>query len=190
MMAPTIFKEIKEAVKYWWLLLLTGLILVAVGIWVFASPTTAYLSLSFLFGASIFIIGFLETIFAISARESLEGWGWTLASGLLDIVIGAYLLTYPAITMAILPFVLGFWLLFRGFSAVGFSFDMKSYGDSNWGWFLLFALGIVFFAVMILVVPAFGVANIIAWTGLSCILAGVFRIILAFRLKELKSAIA
>ncbi len=189
-MAPTIFKEIKEAVKYWWLLLLTGLILVAVGIWVFTSPATAYLSLSFLFGASILSIGFFETVFSISARKSLKGWGWTLASGILDIVIGTYLLIYPAVTMAILPFVLGFWLLFRGFSAIGFSLEMKSYGDLNWGWFLLFAIGIIFFAFMILAVPAFGVANIIAWTGLSFIFAGVFRIIIAFRLKKWKSEMA
>jgi uncharacterized membrane protein HdeD (DUF308 family) len=189
-MAPSIFKEIKEAVQYWWLLLLTGLILVAVGIWVFASAAIAYLSLSILFGASILCIGFFETIFAISARKSLEGWGWTLASGLLDIVIGAYLLAYPGVTMVMLPFILGFWLLFRGFSAIGFSFDMKSYGDLNWGWVLLFAIGIIIFAIMILAVPAFGVANIVAWTGLSFIFAGVFRIILSFRLKKLKSAIA
>ncbi len=187
-MSPTIFKKIKEAVKYWWLLLLTGLILVAVGILVFASPATAYLSLSILFGASILIIGFFETVFAISARRSLEGWGWTLASGLLDIAIGSYLLMYPAVTMAILPFVLGFWLLFRGFSAIGFSLDIKSYGDSNWGWFLLFAIGIIFFAFMILAVPAFGVANIIVWTGLAFIVAGVFRIFIALKLRKLKTS--
>ena len=169
--------------------MLSGLMLVAVGILVFASPATAYISLSILFGASILSIGFFETVFAISARKSLEGWGWTLASGLLDIVIGAYLLAYPGVTMAILPFVLGFWLLFRGFSAIGFSFEIKSYGDLNWGWFLLFAIGIVFFAFMILAVPAFGIANIIAWTGLSFIFAGAFRIILAFRIKKWKSAI-
>ena len=189
-MSTTIFKEIKEAVTYWWLLLLTGLILVAVGIWVFASPATAYLSLSILFGASILSIGFFEIVFAISSRKSLQGWGWTLASGLLDIVIGTYLLSYPAVTMAILPFVLGFWLLFRGFSAIGFSFELKSYGDLNWGWFLTFAIGIIFFAFMILAVPAFGVANIIAWTGLSFIFAGVFRITLSFKLRKWKTAIA
>jgi uncharacterized membrane protein HdeD (DUF308 family) len=186
-MTQTIFNEIKEVVKYWWLLLLTGLLLIAVGIWVFASPAAAYLSLSVLFGACILAIGFFETVFAITVRKSMKGWGWTLAGGLLDIVIGSYLLAYPTVTMAILPFVLGFWLLFRGFSAIGFSFDMKSYGDLNWGWFLLLAIGIIIFAFMILAVPAFGVANIIAWTGLSFIFAGVFRIILAFRLRKWKS---
>jgi hypothetical protein len=170
--------------------LLTGLILVAIGIWVFASPAAAYLSLSMLFGPGILSIGIFETVFAISTRKSLEGWCWTLAGGLLDVVIGAYLLAYPGLTMAILPFILGFWLLFRGFSAIGFSFEVKAYGDLNWGWFLLFAIGIIFFAVMILAVPAFGVANIIAWIGLSCIFAGVFRIFLAFRLKMWKTTIA
>lgn len=189
-MVQPILKEIKEAVKYWWLLLLSGLILIAVGVWVFASPAAAYLSLSVLFGACILAIGLFETVFAISARKSIKGWGWTLASGLLDTVIGSYLLAYPAVTMTILPFVLGFWLLFRGFSAIGFSFDMKSYGDLNWGWFLLLAIGIIIFAFMILAVPAFGVANIIAWTGLSFIFSGVFRIILAFSLKKWKSEMA
>jgi len=188
-MALTIFKEIKEAVKYWWLLLLTGLILVAVGIGVFASPATAYLSLSIVFGLSIFTVGFFETVFAISSRKSMDGWGWTLAGGLLDIVIGCYLFAYPAVTMVILPIVLGFWLLFRGFSAIGFSFELKSYGDQNWGWSLLFALGIILFALLILAVPALGVANIIAWTGTAFIMTGIFRIVLAARLKKWKKTI-
>ena len=46
-----ILKEVKEAVNYWWLLLLTGIILIAMAIWVFTSPVTACVSLSFLFGA-------------------------------------------------------------------------------------------------------------------------------------------
>jgi uncharacterized membrane protein HdeD (DUF308 family) len=119
-LAPTIFKETKVAVKYSWLLLLTELILVVLGIWVFASPATGYLWLSILFGASILTVGLFETMFAISTRKSLQDWGWSLASGLLDILIGAYLLAYPVISMVILPFVLGFWLLFRGYLAIGF----------------------------------------------------------------------
>ena len=49
-----------------------------------------------------------------------------------------------------------------GDRTVGFPFDIKSFGDSNRGWFLLLAIGTIFFAFMILAVPAFGVANIIA----------------------------
>src|SRR6266478_8603927 len=148
-MAQTILKSIREAVNYWWLLLLSGLIFIVIGIWIFASPVAAYLSLSILFAIGMLTIGVFETSFALTARKSLDGWGWMLASGILDFVIGGYLLAYPAVTMAVLPFILGFWLLFRGFSAVGFAFDMKSYGAADWGWLLALAIGIIFFGFMV-----------------------------------------
>lgn len=95
-------------------------------------------------------------------------------------------MSYPAVTMTVLPFILGFWLVFRGFSAIGSAFDMKSYGAADWGWLLVLAIAIIFFGFMVLAVPAFGVANIIVWTSLSFIVAGVFRIFLALRLRKLK----
>jgi len=186
----TILRTIKESLNYWWLFLLTGLILIATGIWIFASPVDAYVSLSILFGISILMNGLFETSFGITARNSMDGWGWMLASGILDLIIGIYLLMYPGVTMAILPYVLGFWLLFRGFSAIGVAFDVKSYGAPDWGWLLVLGIGIIFFGFMILAVPAFGVANIIVWTGLAFISAGVFRIFLAFRLRKLKTALS
>jgi len=73
--------------------------------------------------------------------------------------------------MTVLPFILGFWLLFRGFSAIGFAMDMQSYGTTDWRWLLLLGIAIIFFGFMVLAVPAFGAANIIVWTGLAFIVA-------------------
>lgn len=72
-MTSTIQKEIKETISYWWLFLLTGILLTGTGIWIFASPAEAYLSLSILFAVGIFVTGVLETLFAITARRSLTG---------------------------------------------------------------------------------------------------------------------
>jgi uncharacterized membrane protein HdeD (DUF308 family) len=80
--------------------------------------------------------------------------------------------------------------VFRGFSAIGFALDMKSYGATDWSWLLLLGIAVVFFGFMILAVPAFGVANIIIWTGLSFIAAGVFRVFLALRLRKLKATLS
>lgn len=186
-MEQTISKTIKKSISYWWIFFLTGLLLTGIGIWIFASPVEAYVSLSILFAVGIFITGVLETLFAIIARKAIDGWGWTLAGGILDIVIGIYLMTYPLVTMQVLPLILGFWLLFRGFSAIGFALDMKSYKTSGWGWLLALGVVIIIFGCMILAVPAFGVLNIIIWTSLSFIAAGLFRIVLAFRLKKLSN---
>lgn len=180
-------KTIKKNIDYWWLYLLSGLLLTGAGIWISISPAAAYVSLSILFAIGILLTGILETIFAVTASRSLHGWGWTLAGGVLDMVIGSYLLTYPLLTMQVLPFIVGFWLLFRGISAIGFSFDMKSYHVGKWWLLLVLSILILIFGFMILAVPAFGILNIIIWTALSFISAGGFRILLAFKLRELSN---
>jgi uncharacterized membrane protein HdeD (DUF308 family) len=44
--------------------------------------------------------GISQIFFAISVKQVLRGWGWTLVSGILDLVIGTYLMMYPMVTMA------------------------------------------------------------------------------------------
>jgi uncharacterized membrane protein HdeD (DUF308 family) len=182
-------KTIRESVNYWWLFLMTGILLIVVGIWVFSSPLASYLSLSLFFAFGILFTGIFEIIFALSNRKTMDNWGWTLASGILDLVIGFYLFSYPSLSMAVLPLILGFWLLFRGFSAIGAAIDMRSFGDKNWGWLLILGTGIIFFGIMVLVNPAFGAANIIIWTGSAFIIAGIFRIYLAFKLRKIKKLV-
>jgi uncharacterized membrane protein HdeD (DUF308 family) len=179
-------KGIRKAMDYWWLLLLTGIALISMGIWVFISPDDAYVSLSVLFGVCILFVGVFELLFAFSAKRSLHTWGWTVASGIFDILIGCFILAYPHMTASILPFVLGFWLLFRGFSAIGFALDMRRYGATAWGWLLAIAIAIIVFGILVLSVPAFGLLHIIIWTAVSFIFAGMFRIFLAIHLRRMK----
>ena len=60
---------IKKAMDYWWLLLLTGIALLSMGIWIFISPEDAYVSLSVLFGVCILFVGVFELLFALSAKR-------------------------------------------------------------------------------------------------------------------------
>jgi hypothetical protein len=177
---------IKKAMDYWWLLLLTGIALVSMGVWVFLSPEDTFISLTILFGVCILFVGVFELLFAFSAKRSLNTWGWTVASGIFDIVIGCFILAYPHMTTMILPFVLGFWLLFRGFSAIGFALDMRKYGAEAWRWLLVIAVAIIVFGILVLAVPAFGLLHIIIWTAISFIFAGMFRIFLAIHLRRIK----
>jgi len=184
-MAHTIV-GIKKAMDYWWLLLLTGIALVSMGLWVFLSPDDTYISLSILFGVCILFVGVFELLFALSAKRSLNTWGWTVASGIFDILVGCFILIYPDMTIKILPLVLGLWLLLRGFSAIGFAFDMRRIGTIGWGWLLVIAILIVVSGILVLAVPALGLLHIVIWTAVSFIFAGMFRIFLALHLKRMK----
>jgi len=177
---------IKKAMDYWWLLLLTGIALLSMGIWIFISPEDAYVSLSVLFGACILFVGVFELLFAFTAKRSLHTWWWTVITGIFDIVVGCFILAYPHMTATILPYVLGFWLLLRGFSAIAFALDVRRYGVSNWGLLLAIAIAIIVFGILVLSVPAFGLLGIIVWTAVSFIFAGMFRIFLAIHLRRMK----
>lgn len=183
-MTNSTIKTVREIISNWWLMLLGGIALLALGIWTITTPLEAYLSLSLVFAIGILTAGVFEIIFSLS-NTSKTGWGWTLVSGMIDLFIGGYLLSYPALTMAILPVLVGVWILFRGFIAIGNAFEIKSYGFPGWGWLLCAGIVAILVATLILVNPVWGIANIVIWTGVAFILAGIFRIYLSLKLRKL-----
>ena len=56
----------KRAIRYWWLLLLVGVILIVAGISVFLYPVQSYLGLTVLFGWLMLVSGVLEAVLASS----------------------------------------------------------------------------------------------------------------------------
>ena len=156
------------------------------GGWIIASPFESYLSFAWAFALCMIGTGAAEITFSLINHRSVEGWGWVLAGGLADLLIGGYLWRYPLITMIILPLIVGFWMLFRGIMAVANALDMRSYGFRDWKWLLFTAVSIIVFALLVLAYPAFRIENLILWTGMAFLLSGVFRIWLSFKLKKIK----
>ncbi|WP_055443452.1 HdeD family acid-resistance protein [Lacinutrix himadriensis] len=186
-MATTILSSAQSAVKNWWISLLLGILYIIAGVWVFQTPLASYVSLSIVFSVFIIVSGISQIAFSVSSSNEMEGWGWHLAGGILDLIIGILLISHPLMTMAILPFYIGFWLLFQGFMAIGLSFQFKSADVPNWGWFLFLGILTLLFAFLLLANPIFAGLSIVYMTAMACITAGVFRIFLAFDLKKIKN---
>lgn len=119
----TIFDELKQEVKNWWVSLILGILYVAVALGLMFFPFNGYAALSILFSISMLVSGLLEIAFAISNRQRVSSWGWYLAGGVIDMILGLYLVTYPVLSMEVIPFIIAFWLMFRGFSSVGYAMD-------------------------------------------------------------------
>ena len=184
----TIFNTISADVKNWWWFIIKGLLLIVAGIAIFSQPAEGYVGLSVLFSLVILGSGLSQIFFSIANSGTLRGWGWTLASGIIDLIIGIYLLAYPLITMATLPYILGFWLVFAAFYLFGASFDIKDLGLTGWGWLLFGGILTLVSAFLILFYPAAGVISIITWSGIAFLVAGVFNLVLAFKLKSIKKS--
>lgn len=185
----TINNPFGYAVKNWWLSLLLGILYILAGLCVLWTPIVSYMTISILFSISLIIGGIFELIFAFNNKNALSGWGWNIAGGVLDLIIGIYLIANPGLSMAVLPYVLAFWLLFRGISIIGYSFDLRKYVKSNWGWYLFFGILAILCAIGIFWQPVIGAASIVYIVAFILLFVGIFRVVLAFKLKSLQKKI-
>jgi len=182
----TILETISTDVKNWWWFIIRGLLLIVAGIAIFYRPAEGYAGLSILFSLVIIGSGLSQIFFSVANNNVLKGWGWTLASGILDVVIGFYLLIFPIVTMATLPYILGFWLMFGSFYLMGVSFDLKNMGVKDWGWLLFGGIAALVCAFLVIYYPAAGAISIVTWSGTAFILAGIFNVVLALKLRSIK----
>lgn len=177
--------RIENALKHWYVPLVIGIIFIGVGILTFTSPLTSLVALGFLFSLAFIFGGLAEIVFAVSNRDQLANWGWSLAFGIFTLVVGILLFLDPALSIATLSFYVGFVILFRSISAIGYAIDLKRYGSSSWVGLLI--LGIIgsIFAFLLLWNPLFAGMSVVLLVALSFIFGGLFNIIFAFQLKRL-----
>ena len=71
----TIFDELKQEVKNWWISLILGILYVVVALSLMFSPLDGYAALSILFSVSMLVSGLLEISFAVSNRRRVSSWG-------------------------------------------------------------------------------------------------------------------
>lgn len=179
--------ELKGAVKNWWISLLVGFLFIGTALLLMFYPMNGYVTLSIMFSICMFTCGVSEIVFSISNKDTLPNWGWQLAGGIIDLLMGILLITYPTMSMAVLPVFVAFWLMFRGFSLIGIAFDLKQYGSKGWGWLLASGILIVICSFSIIWYPASGALSIVYMTAFGFLFIGMTRIMLAFDLKKLKN---
>ena len=175
---------IRTATANWWVYLLAGIGLFGLGLWALASPGATFLGLTIYFAALILYNGFANTIFAISNRTRLRGWGWLLALGMAEILFGCYLLSQPIIAAGTLAFVIGFWLLLRSASTVANAFVLRRLGYAGWGWTLAFGLLGIVLAFMVLANPSIGALGATVWVTAALLVLGVAMVMLGLRLRR------
>lgn len=181
----TFIDKIDYAVKYWWLSLLLGIVFILFAIYLMFAPLASYIALSILFSVSMFVSGVFEIAFAVSNRRNISSWGWYLTGGIIDLILGIFLMINPGLSMSVLPFILAFWLMFRGFSATGYAMDLKRYGTRNWGWYIAFGILAILCSIGIIWQPGIGAFTLVYMVAYALLIIGVFRITVAFELKNL-----
>jgi uncharacterized membrane protein HdeD (DUF308 family) len=182
-----VISQAVSIIKNWWVFSLSGILLIVGSIWVFFTPVESYVTLAWLFSVLVLANGISYVYFSISNHKELEGWGWYLAGGIFEIILGAVLIYYPDLSIMILPLFVGFWFMFRGAQIVAASLELKKYGFLDWGWLMLFGIALSIMSFFMILDPLFGFFNIVYLTSLALLLFGVSNIMISLNLKKIKS---
>jgi len=178
--------SIESRLKHWYLLLIFGVISIFLGVLVFMTPVETFLVLSVFFSYAFMIAGLLEAIYSISNRDNIDNWGWYLALGILTFILGFQLVLQPGVSMTVLTFYIGFWLLFRSMMYISSSIDMQRSGASNWGWVLILGILGVIFSWILLWNPFVTSIAVSIWIGCALVSLGFIQIIVSFSMKKVK----
>jgi uncharacterized membrane protein HdeD (DUF308 family) len=165
-----------------WKTLIAGIAAVIVGAILLWAPAKTkvetYTLLVALLGLWWLISGILDIVHIFTDRTA---WGWKLFMGIISILAGGAILTYPIASAFALPkifvLVLGFWGLFYGIVLL-----INAFRGAGWGAGILGVLGLVFGGILIAnyAVPGMGLATL--WAGaVWAVIGGIALIVQAFR---------
>ncbi len=170
----------------WYFILLAGLASIVTGIWMIIKPVESYLTLSIWLAGCLFFTGLAEVLFSMISSLDFRGWGWLLAGALLDLFTGLYLLYYPMLTMIVLPIVIGIWLLLRGVIGISNPEALQSTPGRKWrrGISILIIFLMLAVSIVLIAYPFTGVFTVVIWNGIAFVLAGLFRVLLASKIRK------
>ena len=176
----------REVTRLWWMFLITGIAWVLIAFMVLAFKPTTPATIGYLTGFVLIAAGVNEFM----AIGFVDAWKWLHAVlGVLFVVAGIMALASPFQTFGILALLIGWYLLFKGIFDIILSIVER---DVMPLWGLGLASGIIEVAIAMwaLGYPGRSAWLLVLWIGITALMRGVTEIVLAFKLRGVRAALA
>lgn len=170
--------------RTWWVFLLSGIAAVIFGILAFINPGVALAVLALYFAAWVLIDGVVNVIGAFQNRDK-DGWVFLLLMGILGIIVGAYALLNPPVSMVAFLYVVSFMAILLGITLIALGRKLREVVKSEWLLYLTGALSILF-GILIAFQPASAATSVVWMIATWAIVIGLLRIFFAFFIRNLK----
>ncbi len=159
--------------KYNWMSLVTGLLLVAAAVYMFANPATPLAVLGFVFSFAVLLGGVFELVRYFGALKPART-GWDLINGILTVVVGLILLTASAGAQATyIPTIVGVWLIAWALIRLMTAQGMKYLSYAAGRHLQFSAIGTLVLGLLVVLFPMFFGAVAVWLIALVLLLAGL-----------------
>jgi len=146
--------------------------LIVLGIAALIMPLFAGVAITLTLGLILTAAGVIGLISAFAGRHHVH-LGWSLASAILALLLGLFLLIYPLAAAVVLAVLIGAYLLFDGVTIIGLAVTRRNRGDRPWGWLLAAGVADLVLAIFLITLGALGAASLIGVVlGIDLIFAG------------------
>ena len=103
--------------RYWWVMMLIGILLVIGGFAYWFWPAAGYAVASMIFGWLLILAGIVQLCVS-SGNNRPRGWGWWLAGGVINMFIGFVLVRNIFLAEMVFPYFLAFLFVFWGIESL------------------------------------------------------------------------
>ena len=169
--------------RYWWMIMLRGILAILFGIMVFAWPGITLLSLVFLFGFYALADGVANVVTAIGGRREQEHWWVLLLLGLAGVALGILTFLNPGITALALLFYIAVWAIVTGVLQIVAAIRLRKEIQGEF-WLALAGAASVGLGLLLIARPGEGALAVLWIIGFYAILFGVVLLILAFKARR------
>lgn len=168
--------------RNWWLIALRGAFAILFGIIALIAPGATLLTLVIFFSAYMLVDGITEIVAAVRAAERHERWGYLLAAGAINILVGVLAFLMPGSALVAFIYLIAAWALVTGALMIAAAFRLHL--DHGRWWLGIGGALSVLFAVALVASPAVSLLVLTYWMGGYAIAFGAFMLVLAFRLRS------
>jgi len=173
-------EQIDSVSKGWWVLLVTGLISVLAG-GIILTIDWSVDDLALFVGLLLIFRG-IFMLFGVPLDAAFRGW--SIAAGVLEVLVGFAVLVWPGPTLLVVAFAIGWYVLFSGLMTIAGSIAGRGFLP-YWGLMLAFGILETVFAFWLLARPGLTLVAAVLAIGLWTLAYGVVQIVLSFEVKNL-----
>lgn len=175
-----------RAIRHWWLYMICGILCIAAAVAVFAFPMDSYMTLGVLFGVLMLITGIVQLAVGVASGNYFAMRGYVIAGGVLDLILGLLLCANPAVTLMLMPILLGIWMLYHSFMLMAFGGDLETFNVQGSGWTMAGGALLMIISVIVLLNPfSAGVTAVVVLTGIGLAVLGILLCILSMKMKDI-----
>ncbi len=171
----------------WWLVLLRGIFLVALGIVFLTRPVVPLTMAILMMGAYWFVDGLVILSKSIRDRHTVSHWGFNAFVGVVSIIAGLVVFSRPIasalLTTTFMVYFLAFAALVSGMTSLSTGIRMRNQIDNEW--YLIIGGGVsILFGLMLIASPMYSILFLVKSLGIIALVVGVVLVVYAMRIRS------